>query len=305
MSQDTCAVEDCQKVPRTRGWCGMHYQRWHKTGTTMAPPKSRPKTCRVDECDRKAVARALCSAHWQRLKKNGELGSADVRQVVRQRDSVCSLEGCDRPHASLGYCALHASRFRKTGDPGPLEVRFASRQDECDVEGCDRSHSCGGYCEVHYNYVRRGARHEDLKPIRERINPEERDSEGNKRCTACRGWKATSDFGVRKQNADGLHTACIRCQRKWLLERLYRMPIEVYEVMLKAQAGVCSICSRTNSNGKALFVDHDHRCCATTPTCGKCTRQLLCGPCNHGIGYMQDNPDLLRKAAAYLESHRG
>lgn len=29
-----CSVEGCEKVPRKRGWCYMHYQRWNRHGST-------------------------------------------------------------------------------------------------------------------------------------------------------------------------------------------------------------------------------------------------------------------------------
>jgi hypothetical protein len=32
MSNDTCSIEDCGKRVLSRGWCGMHYQRWSKHG---------------------------------------------------------------------------------------------------------------------------------------------------------------------------------------------------------------------------------------------------------------------------------
>ena len=39
-------------------------------------------------------------------------------------------------------------------------------------------------------------------------------------------------------------------------------------------------------------------------SCGKCIRGLLCKSCNHALGYMKDNPDVLRAAADYVEFYR-
>jgi hypothetical protein len=172
------------------------------------------------------------------------------------------------------------------------------------VPGCERTHSANGYCATHYTYLRKGKPPESLIPIRARIDPLARDAEGRKQCTRCREWKDAGAYGSRSREKDGLHVTCMRCQRGDLLRRLYCMEMDEYEAINEKQGGVCAICGKVNSNGKALFVDHDHRCCPDTPTCGKCTRQLLCGPCNHGIGYLQDDPGLIRQAAAYLERHR-
>ena len=46
----------------------------------------------------------------------------------------------------------------------------------------------------------------------------------------------------------------------------------------------------------ALCIDHDH-------TTGK-VRGMLCHDCNTSLGKFRDNPDILRKAADYLERPR-
>jgi len=60
-----------------------------------------------------------------------------------------------------------------------------------------------------------------------------------------------------------------------------------------AQGGVCAICGGINDNDDALSVDHDHET-------GR-IRGLLCSKCNKGLGSFNDDPELLRKAIAYLE----
>lgn len=78
-------------------------------------------------------------------------------------------------------------------------------------------------------------------------------------------------------------------------EHNYGMDAEAYQQMLVGQRGVCVICHRPSLDGKPLRVDHSH---AT----GR-VRALLCHPCNVSLGLMQDNPDRLRAAAAFLEQH--
>lgn len=67
-----------------------------------------------------------------------------------------------------------------------------------------------------------------------------------------------------------------------------------YHLMLKSQNGVCAICGeKCPRHGDILSVDH----CHTT----KKVRGLLCVNCNSLLGKGKDNPELLRKAAEYLE----
>lgn len=78
-----------------------------------------------------------------------------------------------------------------------------------------------------------------------------------------------------------------------------------YDQMLRAQGGVCAICSKdgtayrcTMKHGDAecrcrrLHVDHDHST--------GLVRALLCSHCNRGIGHFYDDPALMLKAAEYL-----
>jgi hypothetical protein len=78
----------------------------------------------------------------------------------------------------------------------------------------------------------------------------------------------------------------------------YGIGIKEYDEMFESQNGTCFLCpSLAGDNGilkelKRLFIDHNH-------VTGK-VRKLLCSNCNFGLGLFNDDPVLLRKAAAYL-----
>ena len=61
--------------------------------------------------------------------------------------------------------------------------------------------------------------------------------------------------------------------------------------MIAAQQGLCPICRR--GLPPTPHVDHDHVTGAV--------RAVLCFNCNGGLGQFRDPPDVLRRAAAYLE----
>lgn len=90
-----------------------------------------------------------------------------------------------------------------------------------------------------------------------------------------------------KQNAK------IRARR---MVRNFGITVAQYDEMLEKQGGVCAICGQACSSGRRLAIDHDHET-------GR-VRALLCGNCNNGMGKFLENPDLLRKAANYIEMHK-
>lgn len=77
------------------------------------------------------------------------------------------------------------------------------------------------------------------------------------------------------------------------IRRHYGVEPEQYQAMGEEQKWVCAICGNQTSNGFRLAVDHDHKT--------RKVRGLLCESCNNGIGRFKDDPELLRKAACYLE----
>ena len=84
-------------------------------------------------------------------------------------------------------------------------------------------------------------------------------------------------------------------ERAGHLMRKYGMTIEQYNAMLEAQEGGCFICGRPPREDISLHVDHDH-------STGK-VRGILCFCCNNALADFQEDPELLKKAAAYVSWH--
>lgn len=78
----------------------------------------------------------------------------------------------------------------------------------------------------------------------------------------------------------------------------YGITYEQYKDMLKEQNHKCFLCGadEVDVTRSKLCVDHCH---AT----GK-IRKLLCHSCNCGLGHFNDDPEILKKAVAYLENNR-
>ena len=84
--------------------------------------------------------------------------------------------------------------------------------------------------------------------------------------------------------------------RRSRLKRLYGLTVEQYDAMLAKQRGRCAICGSTEPKHTNWSVDHDH-------VTGQ-VRGILCSACNTGIGQLQDDPDIVRKALEYIVKHR-
>jgi hypothetical protein len=82
--------------------------------------------------------------------------------------------------------------------------------------------------------------------------------------------------------------------------RVYNVTEETFEKLYTVQSGRCGICQRALSYGECV-IDHDHRCCGSLRSCGRCVRGLLCADCNRGLGDFSDDPERLRGAIAYLD----
>ena len=71
---------------------------------------------------------------------------------------------------------------------------------------------------------------------------------------------------------------------------------ELYDNLYEIQRGCCALCNEPEEKFAWLCIDHDHET-------GR-IRGLLCPNCNRGLGLLQDNPILLKKAAQYVESFK-
>jgi hypothetical protein len=75
----------------------------------------------------------------------------------------------------------------------------------------------------------------------------------------------------------------------------YRLTIEKYLEILNDQNESCAICKKR----KRLYVDHDHTCCPSNLTCGKCVRGLICQKCNMMMHYIDECRNLFERAIEY------
>jgi Recombination endonuclease VII len=142
-----------------------------------------------------------------------------------------------------------------------------------------------------------------------------------KTCPSCKVEKSLFDFAIRQSGpkTGQAVTYCKICNLEKQKERKERDPsiyrriewpsklknkygitVNDYYRMLEEQGGGCGICgTKVPSSRKRkyvaqemFFVDHSH-------STGK-VRGLLCGKCNRGLGYFEDEPERLEEAANYL-----
>jgi hypothetical protein len=79
------------------------------------------------------------------------------------------------------------------------------------------------------------------------------------------------------------------------LRAQYRITLEQYDAMFKAQDGRCATCNVDISGKQCAHVDH----CHTTER----VRGILCPNCNRALGMVGDNPAILQALIEYLQKH--
>lgn len=78
--------------------------------------------------------------------------------------------------------------------------------------------------------------------------------------------------------------------REKQLRRNFGMSLEDYAELFDAQSGLCAVCLMPSE--KTLHIDHNH-------LTGE-IRALLCQRCNHVIGLLEEDPDIVLKMYEYL-----
>ncbi|MEV5146276.1 endonuclease VII domain-containing protein [Streptomyces sp. NPDC052727] len=179
-----------------------------------------------------------------------------------------------------------AKRCRKCKRSLPL-VAFARDRNRRDGLQVDCRECVAEYGAAHYR-----RRREALgKPVREKVDV----PAGHKLCRTCGEIKPHSEWHRNATASDGLSTRCKACRaaqgRELHLKRQYGLTEAERDELVTAQGGVCCICL----SAPPAHVDHCHET-------GR-VRGVLCFSCNAALGQFKDRPDVIRRAAVYVEGN--
>lgn len=115
-----------------------------------------------------------------------------------------------------------------------------------------------------------------------------------------KAWAAANKDRVKAAGQEWYAANRDRVAEKNLQDN-YGISVADYESALVAQGCGCAICgSLEPGKGERFAVDHDHSCCPSKISCGKCVRGLLCVHCNVGLGHFRESQELLARASRYL-----
>lgn len=153
---------------------------------------------------------------------------------------------------------------------------IGKRKQQCSIDDCNNLHYAKTWCRMHYGrWIRKGS----------------------------------TESVTNKRDNDRIYYykgVAYRKTREIELFSRYKITMDEFNIMAK---NGCQICG-DKPERRNLAIDHDHNCCSTEITCGKCVRGVVCHRCNVSIGVYErglmrkDNP-LLDKIIKYVEFNRG
>ncbi|RPE45190.1 recombination endonuclease VII [Streptomyces sp. Ag109_O5-1] len=147
-------------------------------------------------------------------------------------------------------------------------------------------------CVAEYGAAHYRRRREAIgKTVREKVDV----PAGHKRCPQCEVVKPHSEWERNKSSSDGWASYCRACRaernRVSYVKRKYGLTEVERDALIASQRGVCCICL----SAPAAHVDHCHET-------GR-VRGVLCFSCNAALGQFKDQPEVIRRAAAYVEGN--
>ncbi|MEV6761999.1 endonuclease VII domain-containing protein [Streptomyces sp. NPDC051105] len=164
---------------------------------------------------------------------------------------------------------------------------FARDRNRCDGLQVYCRECVAEYSAAHY----RRRREATGKTVREKVDV----PAGHKRCPQCEVVKPHSEWERNKTSSDGWASYCRACRaernRVSFFKRKYGLTEVERDALIASQHGVCCICP----SAPAAHVDHCHET-------GR-VRGVLCFSCNAALGQFKDQPDVIRRAAAYVEGN--
>lgn len=94
-------------------------------------------------------------------------------------------------------------------------------------------------------------------------------------------------------------------QRERIAETRFSLDPDERAALKAFQGGVCPICGRgldqdQYGRWRLTAIDHDHACCDSRTSCGKCVRGITCGWCNSEL-LTRIDLEAARRLVAYYE----
>lgn len=151
----------------------------------------------------------------------------------------------------------------------------------CSIEDCDRLARVRGWCGMHY-------KHEYLKGNVTRRNKGDRSRP--RPCLDC----GTETYGVRCKSCNDFR----RRNPDPRFRKSHAFTLSEARALHRVQNGMCPCGAPLRLN--EAHVDHDHDCCPTEKSCGKCVRALTHANCNKGFGQFGDDPFRMARFASYM-----
>lgn len=141
-----------------------------------------------------------------------------------------------------------------------------------------------------------------------------------KTCNKCNEKKDLILFAKGKRYKDGRRNVCKKCHTAYVtayyninpdkkaaknkMNTFYKpaylkhnIDKGQYEELFNLHNGKCHACK--DRDGKCI--DHDHSCCSSAFSCGKCVRGLLCSQCNTALGSLGDSKEKIKGLLDYIK----
>lgn len=185
----------------------------------------------------------------------------------------CSVVGCDKDIHAKTLCHNHYREQRRR----ILGIKKQEQRPKfCIVPNCTQKHYSLNYCSSHYYRVLNTGQVSAEKPIKKLIY-----------------GKLDCDVPFCKNK----HKSGRLCSAHDTTRRTYNL---TQDNLIKMLSVPCEVCGSEDS----LTIDHDHSCCNSRSSCGKCVRGTLCQHCNRSMGQAKDNSLILRNLADYIDKHK-
>lgn len=231
--------------------------------------------CSVEECTNTIYIKkaGLCRLHYNRQYHNRPLISIRVTKEPKIKRPQCTFGGCTHPAVDNDLCNKH----------------------QWDITGFKYCNMCKELLPID-RYTATGKARPGLRSM----------------CNECR-YKQNAASRARNTARMNIDPVMRATRKNSTLKRMYNITLDEFcDILYTQQRGICGFppCGRQapdreeilSSAGRTWHVDHDHRCCSTKDTCGKCIRGILCPNCNKLLASFWENEDNRRVAFSYLDN---